>query len=93
MIVDKIFEWFAAAIRWILSGLPEWSLPDLSVDVNQFFDRIQPHGALVAWINLYVPLGEALVLLTLGLAFWVAAHVVNFASWAISKLHVAGGSA
>lgn len=92
MITDKLFEWFAAAIRWVLGVLPDWQFPDLAADVESLFVVIGPHGSFAAWFNLYVPLTEALALLGIGLVIWVAAHAYFALVWVLTKLHVMGGS-
>ena len=92
MIVEAIFNWFLSALKWILELGPDWTPPDLSAELTAFFDIIGPHGRLLAWLNIYVPMREAVLLLAVGMLLWLGLHGYRFTIYALTKLHVLAGN-
>ncbi len=90
MIISKLYSLGVTVLTWLLSLIPDMSLPDMG-EVNAAISdsRLWSYWA---WGNHFVPLDLLLGLLTLRLAVWVGLAVVDVVNWALTKLHVAGGS-
>lgn len=88
MIVDAIFSLFEGALNAVLALVPTVEAPDLSGWVSGL-SGVWVHAA---WLNKYVPLDQAALMLGIvGVAF-VASYAFRFAVWCLTKLHVLGGS-
>ncbi len=89
MIVDALFALFRGAVDALLSLLPAQAPPDVVSAV----EAMSPVFSGLAWANKYVPLVEVAGLLSTVAVVYVLMQLFGFASWLVSKLHVAGGSA
>lgn len=87
MIVDAIFSLFEAAVGGVLDLLPDVAAPDLSGWVAGF-SGVWEHAS---WLNKYVPLDQAALILGVLVAAWVVLYGARFVIWCLTKAHVLGG--
>jgi hypothetical protein len=89
---EAIFGLFRAAISFILGMMPAWNPIDLTAISATIADKIGPVFGFVNWADQYMPakLGISLVGLRIGLH--IGAYAVNFVTWLLAKLHIAGGA-
>lgn len=87
MIVDAIFSLFESALNAVLGLIPEVAAPDLSGWVA----GLAPIWEKAAWLNKYVPLDQAALILGVLAVAWLASYAVRVVLWGLTKLHVLGG--
>lgn len=88
MIIDAIFGLFAQALALVHDQLPDVPSFDTS-------EHTGPVGSLfqwAGWANWWVPVDHAVILLGLLLTAWAVMYALDFANWALTKLHLLGGN-
>lgn len=88
MIIEAIIRAFSAALRALLSLLPEFDPPDVSSMVAEMSAIWQWGG----YVDNFVPLSEAVSLLGIMLTAFAAITIVRAVLWVATKAHVLGGS-
>lgn len=88
-----IFTLFLAAIVGLIdlitNLLPVWTPIEFPTGVSS---EDMPWTSWAWLINHFFPLDTALTLAALLLTMWLAAHIYGAIVWALTKLHVLGGS-
>lgn len=87
MIVDAIFSLFESALNAVVGLLPTVEAPDLSGWVS----GLGPVWATAGWLNKYVPLDQAALILGVLAAAWLISYGARVIIWGLTKLHVLGG--
>lgn len=88
MILDAIFAIFETVANAVLALIPDIPAPDLS----GWADVIAPVWAHAAWLNKYVPLDQAVIMLGVLVVAWIVLYGIRFTVWVLTKLHALGGS-
>jgi hypothetical protein len=90
VIVAKLYSLGVTVLTWFMGLIPDMSLPSMDEVYAAIADSRL--WAYWGWGNHYLPLTLALGLLTLRLAVWAGLTALDVANWALTKLHVTGGS-
>lgn len=94
MIVTALLTGFAAVVSAFTSLLPTWN-PSDSYTITDWFS-----GGFIgvtfkqgmAWANGYVPVDQLFIILSLMLTLWLASLTYHAVVWALTKVHLLGGS-
>lgn len=86
MILDAIFSLIEAVVSGVLGLLPDVTAPDLSGWVAGL-SGIWEHAA---WLNKYVPLDQAALMLGVIVSTFVIAYGARFVIWGLEKLRALG---
>jgi hypothetical protein len=87
MITKAILALIVIPFKAALSLLPTVSAPDVSGMVS----AMAPVWQFAGWVNNYLPLAEAAVVLGILLTAFQAIVVVRAVLWVLAKLHILGG--
>lgn len=88
MILDVIIRASLTALSGLLGLLPTWTPPDVS-DAASAASGV---WVWAGWLNAYVPVVEAVAVLGVFMAAFVALYAVRLVLWALTKVHLLGGS-
>jgi len=87
MIVDALFSLFATIVNAVLGLLPTVPAPDLS----GWATGLAPVWAKAGWLNKYVPLDQAAIMLGILAGAWVVLYGARFTIWCLTKVYALGG--
>lgn len=86
MIPDAFMAMLTGVFTAIMSLIPDWSLP---TDITSAGDDL---GRAAHFANAYVPLGDCIIMLGIGLGFAAAMGSFHLAMWIWHNVPVFGGS-
>jgi len=90
MILTALYRLGVTVIGWLLGLMPSMNLPSLGEANEAVSDsRLWSYWA---WGNHFAPLNLLLALLTLRFAVWAGLWAFGIVHWALTKLHIAGGT-
>jgi len=90
VIITALYRLFATLLGGLLGLLPEMGLPsydDVTAAIGD--SRLWSYWS---WGNHYMPLNLLLAVLTLRFAVWAGLWAFGVVNWALTKLHIAGGT-
>ena len=87
MIVEAILGAFAWVVNGLVDLLPDVDPPDLSGMVA----GLGPIWGMAGWLNKYVPLDQAGIMLGVVVSIWAVLYGIRFSVWFLTKAHVLGG--
>lgn len=88
MITEAVLRFFGRLVLTVLSVLPDPAPPALAGMVG----AVSPVWDGLAWLNNFVPLGDAVLYLGVYLTVVVVSYGLDVAVWVLTKAHVLGGS-
>lgn len=87
MILDALFSLIETVVNGVLGLLPSVPAPDMSGWVS----GLAPIWTHAAWLNKYVPLDQAAIMLGVLVGAWVVLYTVRFTIWCLTKVYALGG--
>lgn len=91
MIVEAVLGIILAVFEAITSLLPDWQPIELTDSVGPLIDQADRVFSLLAWLDFYLPVTEAVTATGLLITLHTAALLSSAIVWVLSKLHVTGG--
>lgn len=91
MIVEAIFQLVIGFVNAITAFLPDWQPIELTDSVGPLITQADRVFSLLAWLNFYLPVTEAVSATGLLITLHTAALLSQAIVWLLSKLHLTGG--
>ncbi len=102
MIFDTILGFVYSVVTFLVNLLPVWAPWDLTAIAGQIsfgtssFGDLGPNANSVwhwlPWFDAYVPISEAVLLLTLSVTVYAGVLTAKFVLWVLNVTHITGSS-
>ncbi len=87
MITEAVIRGFLSLLSAVFSIGPDLDPPDFSGPMG----LLAPFWQAFGWANHYLPVDVAIICIGIRLLAQAATHLVTFAVWTLSKVHILGG--